>query len=200
MNYNDYPDDELVYLISEGNEEAKDILYDKYKFIIDAVFSKYKKACFALGLEYSDMYQEALLGFSDALASYREDKDTKISTFITLCVNRRLQVAVKRAGGLKHRMMNDSISLDASYGPNGVILEDSITDKSIIDPLDNLVKKELAYMIKKKLSPSEYQVFLLTMGGFSSQEIAKIQKKTLKSVDNTLQRIKLKIRNIWVRN
>ena len=30
-----YPDGELTYYLKDNSEEARDILYDKYKYIID---------------------------------------------------------------------------------------------------------------------------------------------------------------------
>ena len=41
MNYDNYTDSELFSLICEENEEAKDILFMKYKYIIDIVIKKY---------------------------------------------------------------------------------------------------------------------------------------------------------------
>ena len=39
MEYNDI---ELVHMVNENNEEAKDILYEKYNYIIDILMTKYK--------------------------------------------------------------------------------------------------------------------------------------------------------------
>ena len=39
--YDDYNDQELLYLICESNEDATNILYDKYKKIIDMKVNKY---------------------------------------------------------------------------------------------------------------------------------------------------------------
>ena len=41
MNYEEYSDSELYSLICESDEDAKDILYMKYKYIIDIVIKKY---------------------------------------------------------------------------------------------------------------------------------------------------------------
>ena len=93
-NYNEYEvtnDNELLYLLGEENEDAKDILYEKYHYIIALIVKKYVPYCHKLGLEYKDFYQEALLGFADALAKYDEAKNTGLPTFITMCVERRIR-------------------------------------------------------------------------------------------------------------
>ena len=37
---NEYPDNELVNLVCENSEEANDVLYDKYNYIIDIIIKK----------------------------------------------------------------------------------------------------------------------------------------------------------------
>ena len=43
-NYEEYEDPELLMLISEKNDDAKDIIYEKYQYISGIVLKKYKKA------------------------------------------------------------------------------------------------------------------------------------------------------------
>ena len=68
-----------------------------------------------LGYDYNDLYQDALVGFSEALNCYREDKAAALSSFITLCVDRKLQVSIIKAGRLKNKLISDSLSLDYQY-------------------------------------------------------------------------------------
>lgn len=200
MDYKDYPDSELMYMISESSDEAKDIIYEKYKYIIDIIFNKYKNMARLLNIETSDLYQEAMLGFSDALKSYKDDKDTSLPTFITICVERRLQVTIIKAGRLKHKFINDSLSLEEVYGEYSVPLMEMISDNDVNNPLNNLMNeeglKELIEAIKDELSDAEYEVYQLKLNGFGYAEIATLLDKNLKSVDNTMQRIRAKIRKI----
>lgn len=200
MEYRDYSDNELMYLIGEENEIAKDIVYEKYKYLIESSFKKYKRMGHILGLEESDLYQEALLGFSDALSHYDDNQNAKLSTFITLCVERRLQVAVIKAGRLKHRLFNESLSLEQVYSGTESPLMDLISDDNKNNPLDNLMDEEqfrlLNEQIKDTLSASEYEVYGLMLNGFTYTEIAEILGKSVKSIDNTMTRTKRKIRQI----
>lgn len=199
LNYKDYNDSELYLLVCEENEEAKDILFDKYKYIIDIIIKKYIMSANALNIEYNDLYQEALVGFSDALASYKEDK-ASLATFITLCVERRLQKIIIKQGRLKNKVMQESLSLDQVYEKYQIPLKDIISDNGKSDPLISIANdeglKELEIMIKAKLSASEYNVYSLMINGFSYIEIAKILNKNPKQIDNAMQRIKSKVRKI----
>ncbi len=200
MKYKDINDYELISMVRESSEEAKDILFEKYKYIIDIEIKKYLRACKGTRYDYNDLYQDALVGFSDAINSYREDKQTALASFITLCVDRKLQAAILRAGRLKNKMITDSISLEYVYDSFTSPLMDILSDNSKNDPLENIVKEEkmeeLQNKIKDSLSRSEYDVYLLMVTGLKYDEIAMILKKDLKQVDNTMQRVKTKVKKI----
>ena len=200
MDYTEYSDNELCSMISENNEDAKDILYAKYKYIIDIIIKKYTLSAMKVGIEYNDLYQEALVGFSDALNSYNDNKNASIQTFISLCVERRLQKAIVRAKSLKNTFFLQTLSLDYDNKETGVSLKDIVSDKSRNDPLNNITideeYNELIDKIENELSKQENEVFTLLISGLTYTEIAKELDKNLKQVDNTIQRIKLKVKKI----
>ncbi len=200
MDYKDYSDSELMYLVKESNEDAKDIILEKYRYVIDIIFSKYKSLGKNVGLESSDLYQEALLGFMDAINNYSEKKDVKLVTFISFCVRRRLNMALMKANRVKHRFLNDSLSLEHYYDNIDATMMDLISDNEENNPLNNLMNEEefldLNEKIKEHLSKNEYEVYELLRNGFSYTEIATLLDKTPKSVDNAIQRIKGKVRKI----
>ena len=68
------------------------------------------------------------------------------------------------------------------------------------DPLSNIVKeekfKELIDEINDVLSPSEHEVYDFLISGLKYDEIALLLGKSLKQVDNSIQRIRNKIKKI----
>ena len=200
MVYSNNEDEHLISLNRESSEEAKDILFKKYKYIIDIEIKKYMNMATMLGYDYNDLYQDALVGFSEALNNYREDKDAALSSFITLCVDRKLQVAVIKAGRIKNKLISESLSLDYKYQQYTSPLKDIISDHSLNDPLENIIKEEklsdLTKMIETRLSESEYEVYALMISGLKYNEIALLLNKNPKQVENTIQRIKNKIKII----
>ncbi len=200
MSYEEYSDDELYSLVCESDEDAKDMLFMKYKYIIDIVIKKYAFSAMKYGFEYKDLYQEALVGFSDAIQSYREEKNTSMATFITLCVDRRLQNTIRKAGRVKNRVLLESLSLDHVYEEYNIPLKEVISDNNKNDPLTNIAKDEefdeLLEIIKNALSSSEYEVYKLLISGLSYNEIAKVLGKSPKQIDNAIQRFKSKIKDI----
>lgn len=195
----DFSDEEIYSLALEGNEDAKNILYDKYKYIVDVILKKYLKIIKNLNMDVNEIEQEAYYAFSDALSSYRDDKKASISTFISLCVDRRIRKLIKRENGEKAKVLGNLYSLDYDY-EEGITLKDLIMDKVEKDPLYNLTNEEgyqeLVSNIRNVLSDSEYEIFEYITNDFDYHTIAQLTNKTLKQVDNTIQRIRHKIRDI----
>lgn len=200
MKYTDIDDGQLIIMLHEASEDAKDVLFEKYKYIIDIEMKKYSRMARTLGYDLNDLYQDALVGFSDALVSYRDDRHAALPSFITLCVDRKLQVAIKKAGRLKNKLLNESLSLEHVYESYASPLMDLLSDNSENDPLENILKeekvKELVDSITESLSDAEYEVYSLMINGLKYDEIATLLNKNLKQVDNTIQRVRNKIKKI----
>jgi len=200
MDYNEYSDSELVSLIRESSEDAKDILYEKYKYIIDINIKKYIMAAKTFGIEYSDLYQDALVGFVDAINSYRDNANASLPTFITVCVSRRLNNSIIKASRIKNKIMYESLSLEHPYEQFKLPLKEILSDHNENNPLDNMAEeesyKELSKQIKLNLSDSEIEVYNLMISGLKYIDIALILDKNPKQIDNTIQRIKQKVKKI----
>ena len=199
MDYSDITDGQLVQMIREESEDAKEVLYERYKYIIDIELKKYNRMAWALSYDVNDLYQDALVGFTDGINNYREDKAASLSSFLTLCVDRKLQVSIKKASRLKNKLIHDALSLEEEYRST-TQLKELLSDNSKNDPLENILREEnyleLKREIKKNLSNSEYEVYSYMINGLKYDEIATLLNKNLKQVDNTIQRVKSKIKKI----
>ena len=192
-------DEELIDLVHENNEEAKTALFNKYKNKIDYLIRKYTPAAKALGIDLSDLNQEALVAFTDAILNYDSSKDASLATFICLCVERKIKKACIKAGTLKNQAMKDTLSLDYTYEDINLPLKELIEDVDS-DPLIKISQdeeyKELLKSIKESLTDNERDVFELLIGGLTYKDIAVILDKDPKQVDNARERIKVKIKKI----
>ena len=183
--YNDY---ELVALAKENNEEAINIIYQKYQPLI------YKKARYiyniigSKGIELSDIIQEGMIGLEEAINRYNEKDNTLFYTFALISkVNRD-----------KHKILNEAVSYDTNDDEE-ISLLNYIYDKTD-NPEYGLIseeeEEELYQKIKSQISDFESTVFDLKIQGFTYKEIASILDKDPKTIDNALSRLKTKIKNI----
>ena len=193
-------DEFLLSIMSEDNEEARNALYNKHLPQITYLVNKYNSIGQKLGIEYNDLLQEANMSFTYALNSYVDNKGTSLNTYIYLCIERRLKrLMVEQLKG-KEKINIDSLSLDYDYG-----LEDEYTLKDILgddslDPLKNYTEtesiKSIIERIRQSLSSFEEEVFSYMLLDLNYQEISKILDKTPKQIDNTMQRIRLKAKEV----
>ena len=196
----EYPDEELINLLNDNSEEAADILYDKYSYIVDLIYNNYKRSAYALSVDLKELKQEALVGFSNALASYDTTKAASLPTYITVCVERRITNYLRNADTTKSKLMKEAYSLDTQFeDEDNLSLLDVIGDYKN-EPERNLEQKEHIKYIQKKidelLSPSEKEVYELMLNDINYITIAEILHKSPKQIDNTIQRIRKKLREI----
>ena len=196
--YDDYNDNELIYLIYDFNEEANRILHEKYYKIIKIKVAKYRALAKRIGLDTCDLMQEGLLGLEEAINSYRDNKDMKFSSFANMCIERQILSVVNYHSRKKHTFLNDSCSIDAEDEKGRTMLDYSL--KSDIDPLMRMEKEEeknsIYDLMTKDLSKLEKEVFELKLNGLDYREIARLLNKSYKSIDSALQRIRVKLKKI----
>ena len=194
MNYRDFNDNELLSYICENNEEANTILFKKYEPLINSIARKMYKYCKNTGLELNDLIQEGMLGLNLAINHYDEQKDTTFYTFAKKCIERKMLSMIIGAKRLKHKILNESLSLEGNINDSDSIGLEAFISDSKNDPelviINNEEEAELINRIKKRLTDFECQVFELKICNFNYKEIAEILDKSPKAIDNALQRIK----------
>lgn len=196
MDYKDYNDYEIIYCIRENNEDAKELMYEKYRPFIEITAKKLMNYSKNTGLEASDFIQEGMLALSNAVDSFDEEKDITFYTYARACIEKKMISLMIRNNSIKHKILNNSIPFeindeDGEHLMFGDILEDKGSNPEELI-INNEEEEILIDKIRDSLTDLESQVFDLKIGGFSYKEIADILEKTPKSVDNSIQRIKIK--------
>lgn len=197
MEYSDLNDYELISYVMEG-EEATDILFEKYKPLIHSIAKKIYQTNQNIGLDINDLISEGMIGFSIAINTYNEHKDTLFFTYAKKCIESKIYTLIKGANRQKHKLLNSSISVESLEEQFDFSLENVIGNKSQ-DPetiiIDNENVAEMIKDLKKEFTDFESQVFDLKKNGFGYREIAEALEVDSKKIDNAIQRIKTKIKN-----
>lgn len=188
MEYNDF---ELVSLIRENNEEAREILYNKYKPIIVKKSTDQIYKLGSYGMEINDLIQEGYIGLDNAITCFNEKENTSFYTFALLCIDRQIITYIKKNTNNKAMVLNDAINLDD--GKEYLFRDNTDIEGSFINKED---VKEFINLICDSLSDIEKKVFSLKLEGYDIGEIANLLNKDTKVIYNTLHRIKYKIKLI----
>ena len=189
-------DEELIGQYREGQLEAVEVLVQRYKpFVRKKIRSNYY-----IGADKEDLLQEGMIGLFKAICDYNPDREAAFKSFATICVTRQLSTAFKTATRQKHLALNTSISLSSKVGQNddeNITLMDLLEGNQDSNPENLMIHQEalesLQSNIKESLSDLEWEVLMLHSQGRNYHEISKNTGKSIKSIDNALQRIKRKL-------
>ncbi len=197
MKYEGMNDYELLSYVSENSDDARNIIFDKYKpLIVDRANYLYSY-CKKLGMEISDLIQEGMVGLNSAIDTFNDCHDVTFYTYAAKCINSRMISYIVKQGRIKHKALNDSIYLelydeDQSNGFGKNLVDNSYNPEEIL--IDEEGKKEIVDVIEATLTELEKQVIYLKISGFKYKEIADIIGKDSKFVDNTMIKIRNKLR------
>jgi len=202
----------------ERSNEAYSEIERRMKYKLKQITFKF----FIPGMGNDDIYQEALYALRyKAIKDYDKtrgsgDEPYPFDRFAILCIRRHLATSLKSSYQNKTRVLNQSISLDqerrdSSSTQDFMFLSD-ILPISDIDVLEDIELREyykiLFSTLYKKLSDFEKMVFVFYSQRYSYEQIAEkinrkrnkigLEKINVKSIDNSLSRIKMKSKKISV--
>lgn len=193
MNYKDLTDEELIKALREGNPQIADYIMEKYKPLV----RKKTNAMYLIGGETEDLIQEGMIGLFKAVRDFDLQKEVSFFSFAELCITRQLYSALEASNRKKHIPLNTYISFSNQEDPDGMNLEQMVTEQTI-SPEQALIererKQEFFKKLEENLSPMERKVLYLYLEGSSYTQIAEDLGKAPKSIDNTLQRIRGKVK------
>ena len=180
-------DEELIGLLRAGNRDVEDYLMNKYKNLV----KNKARQLYLAGGDRDDLLQEGMWGLFKAIREYRPDREASFFTFAELCITRQMYSAIAASQAKKNSILNESLSLSDIHEMTG-----SYEEGPEVVMLERENEKELQRRIRAKLSTLEGQVLDGYLSGMDYREIAEELGKPPKSIDNALQRIKTKIRNM----
>lgn len=192
-----FSDEELLNLIHQGNRVALDTLITKYKNFVRAKTRTY----FLIGADREDIVQEGMIGLYKAIRDFDGKKLSSFRGFAELCITRQILTAIKMATRQKHIPLNSYVSLDKPiYDEESErTLLDVLTETKAIDPQELIINREkygdLNIKLSELLSGLERKVLHLYIEGRTYQEISIELDRHVKSIDNAIQRVKLKLEN-----
>lgn len=187
-------DEGLCALAAQGDSAAEETLVLRYTRLVRACARPF----FLAGGDSEDLIQEGLMGLLSAIRSFQPDREASFATFAGTCIRRRILSAVRQAAGGKHTPLNDSVSLEPSLFlagrdmvPLGTAYQKQGNPEDVILHQESLAALEAA--IQKQLTELELHVLDRYLEGMSYAEIAEEVQRSIKSVDNAVQRIRRKV-------
>ena len=187
MNYKNYNDYELIYMVRENSDQYRDLLFNKYIPIINNIVGEFYNNYNKYGYEYDDFYQEAMIAFDKAVVSYDENKDTLFYTYLNICIKRYLLSFVRNISSKKK-----NFSFDTMVSIDDIDIVDTKSDINTIfhDKDIQDICKNIIYDFSLELE--ETSMLELRLNGFSYREMAKLLDLPNSSIEFRFRKIKRK--------
>lgn len=201
--YETLSDEQLLERNAAGDVYATELLITRYKNLV----RKNAHALYLIGGDREDLIQEGMIGLYKAIRDYDKEKAAGFATFANLCISRQMYTAIKASNTHKNKPLNDYLSFDA---PLPEAEADTISDVSADflplrwylqnaagNPEEMVIDREseqqMEEYLKSRLSDFEMEVLKAYMEEENYARAAKRLGKSLKTVDNALQRIRKKL-------
>ena len=184
-------DEQLVARAKDGDDEALTALIQRY-----APFVRMRAGAYGVKeLDADDLYQEGMIALLTAVRNYCAGLNSSFRTFASVCINNKLNSALRAHMREKNATMRGYLSLSEPEVP-----EEALTAHTL-DPEQLVIQSEETdarnRRIETLLSLFERQVLKLYLSSYSYEEMSKQLGSSTKAVDNALQRVRRKLRTVF---
>ncbi len=176
-------DKELVVEYQKNKTQtAFNEILERYKNMIKGISRSY----YMLGGDKDDVMVEGMVGLFKAVNTYTSEQGASFCSFAYTCITNQIKTAVIGVLRKSNSFLYNACSIETlvSYS-SGLDLEELFIAKEEME--------EKYKALKKILSKTEYITYKEYMAGYSYEEMATRQNKDVKSIDNTLQRVRKKL-------
>jgi RNA polymerase sporulation-specific sigma factor len=186
-------DEQLQALAVERQSGAEEALAERYVRLVRACARPY----FLAGGDSEDLIQEGMLGLLSAIREYDSSRGVRFKTYAEVCINNRIQSAIRSALRKKHAPLNEGVSLDEVLSDESQSLGTQYFQRSPEEQvLARESEREFISAYSRCLSKLETQILGLYLDGLSYQEMAVATGRNVKAVDNAVQRIRKKLEHL----
>ncbi len=180
---------ELIKLAQSGVTEATDFVIEKFYPMVVKIASQY----YGEWSGQEDLIQNGLVGLIKAVYYYKEEK-SNFSTFAWKSIDSEMKSFLTYLNRRKHKILTDSLKVD-------LLADDDSEDKSVdvgYEPslLDEYFYDDLMKKFSETLEEEEMSLIEMYVQSFSYKDMAEKIGKNIKYVDNSLQKIKQKVKPI----
>jgi RNA polymerase sporulation-specific sigma factor len=179
---------ELIKQAKAGNTFAANDICTMYKSLVVSIARRY----YLVGGDTEDLISEGMSGLFKAIISFDCTKNDNFKAYASTLIIREIIGAIRRNNTEKAKVSSDMLFYDDEDGIQIAIDELNPED----DFLQNEKVVELRAKINARLSPLEIKVLDLYLDSYNYHDIARKLNKQDKCIDNALNRIKNKARQV----
>ena len=172
-------------LVKKGDNKAIEEIIEDYKLMIYSIINNFELGHGDYIVSKEDLFQEGCIGLIEACKSYRENDETKFSTYAFVVIERR----IKRSFFKLLKPYQKEFSFDKyDVLDHSDILKTPLVNERDIKYLTNNIENELDKL--DYITELDKKIIELRLQNYSYKEIANELNITTKKVDNRITRLK----------
>ena len=163
---------EALEALEQGDEQAKQLLIERNLRLVVYISKRFENT----GVNLEDLISIGTIGLIKAITTYRLDKNIKLATYASRCIENEILMYIRKIAGQKVEVSLDE-PINTDYDGNELLLSDILgTDAdSVLKPIEDDVERELLIAALKKLPKREAEIIAMRFGLFGIEE--KTQKE-----------------------
>ena len=162
----------LVDRLEKGEEGIKDMLVEHNLRLVVYIARRFQNT----GVDMDDLISVGTIGLIKAVGSFSSDKNVKLATFASRCIENEILMHLRRVARLKNEVSFDE-PLNTDYEGNKLVLSDVMgTDGDCVyKTIENGVENDLLKEALSRLNNREKEIMELRYGLNGAEE--KTQKE-----------------------
>ena len=187
---------------TEGDLEAKHILIERNLRLVAHIVKKYQSS----PEDTEDLLSIGTIGLIKAINSFRTDKNIKLATYASRCIENEILMHLRRTVKIKSEISFDE-PLNTDFEGNELLLSDILgTDSdTVYGGIESGVEKELLAEALKKLPDRERKIMFMRFGlgggeemtqkdvadklGISQSYISRLEKKIIDRLKKEISKL-----------
>ena len=180
--------DRLVTFMNK-KEVSFDTLYSSYRPLMESMAKKMTEAYSLPESEYDDLVQEASIALFTSASAFDPTRGVTFGLYAKICIKNRLTSYIHSR--FVRTLSEADVDLDCLENEES----QDITPEQLV--IDKESISDMRARIDSALTPLESSVFWLYLIGTPYGDIANALSRPVKSVDNAIGRIKIKLRKLY---
>lgn len=154
--------------LEEGSEAAKSLLIEHNLRLVVFIARRFENT----GVALEDLISIGTIGLIKAIGTYRRDKNIKLATYASRCIENEILMHIRKIAGQKAEVsLDEPINMD--YDGNELLLSDILgTDEDmILRPLEDDVDLCVLRQALSELPTREREIVLMRYGLYGYKEL-----------------------------
>ena len=192
---------EALEALEQGDEQAKQLLIERNLRLVVYISKRFENT----GVNLEDLISIGTIGLIKAITTYRLDKNIKLATYASRCIENEILMYIRKIAGQKVEVSLDE-PINTDYDGNELLLSDVLgTEEDVVlRPLEDDVDLKVLRQALRELPELEHEIVAMRFGldGYkelTQKEVAQKMGISQSYISRLEKRIMLRLKKEFIR-